>query len=609
MAVVIEDLKVIFFLSPGTGSTSLSAFFLEHFGANWIVGPNAGKHATPQEVRDHGFDLNSYLCVTTTRNPCDFYISQYHKKRTWPGSHESLEFARTHDFGAFLDRTLAETPDGLLHPIFLNGADIVLRKELLEDDVKDLLVFLKASGSLTLPHENISEGLSHNLAHWYTPDQLERVRAKHSAHFSRFGYGVSSFEPEYPLNIDKTVSKKLRRLGKFMVSEGKDNWLYLSDSSNNVVSQMVGDYSATDRWVDEWRVALDQRMKHVEQLGGKYAHFIVPNTHSAVRKFLPPGIKISRERPVDVLTKRLTALPLWDLTDLFSQQSPAECFIPTDSHWSNYGAYRGYVAVCEALSVTAVDLPQDAFQWEDVVGDLGIKMVPPRSSRALIMRSSAFAEYFGRHINVVNNHVEVLGKARIYRAETPTTHAKILILGDSYTYSNLPFFASTFAETYFFHTRSFDRLLVSEIKPDFVVTINCERFILEMPRNADTRDYVSEYAAKLQLDQQSGLVQPPPSLNLDHGLEQLNRALPIFAAYEDVYDRMLKLNGATIFKIQRLYEILLQREASLADAYDKWKRHKSLRSIVREFLLSAELHKKSGVTLTAAQNVPMKTLA
>ncbi len=162
MAVVIPDLNMIFFLSPGTGSTSLSKFFIDELCGEWIIDAVAGKHATPSDVRAHGYDLSSYICVTTTRNPFDFYISQYHKKRTWAGDDPSLVFARTHDFLAFLDRVLPDTPDGLLHPAFLNHADIVLRKEFLREDVRELLNYFRVDLEAELPTENVSDGLVHN---------------------------------------------------------------------------------------------------------------------------------------------------------------------------------------------------------------------------------------------------------------------------------------------------------------------------------------------------------------------------------------------------------------------------------------------------------------
>jgi hypothetical protein len=595
VAVIVDKLNSIFFLSPGTGSTSLSKFFIDHFDAKWAIEGSNGKHATPREVSSAGFDLKRYLCITTTRNPFDFYISQYYKKRTWEGDHETLAFAKTHEFGEFLRYTLQNTPQGLLHPIFLRPADIVFRKERLADDLAAFLRLMGRESQLELPKENVSINLDHKLVNWYLPEQIADVYDHHREHFERFGYEKTQLDPERPLTVGEDAKKKARRIGNFMLIRGRNDWLYLSDSSNHVVSHASGRYSAEEHWLESWRQTVAGRVSKLKMLGGRHGHFIVPNTHTAVPLNLPDEVTVAKERPLDRLVSGLEGLPFFDLTPMFCKYDPKECFIATDSHWSGYGAYLGYKAVCEALTLLSFDIPRSAFQWSEVAGDLGSKLTPQRSGSALTIAPETLENICGTPAVVLSNHVEITGKVRIFKAPSPLNKKRLLLVGDSYTYANLYLFATTFQETYFMHTRSINLRLVADLAPDLLICVGAERFILDAPKDSICKEYLAEYESKLLLDMNAGTRPQLPSFNGLGDNDLLTRVFPLFGDLEEIYDKLANRHGVTIKRIQELYRVLLRREPKPADILDKWMRHKELQSLIAEFVTSQEFQSKSGI--------------
>lgn len=261
MAVIIEKLNAIFFLSPGTGSTSLSELLVGGFGGVWAVSGIEGKHATPEKVSALGYDLKKYTCFTTTRHPLDFYISQYHKKRTWPGDHEEFKFARANDFSAFLDRQFAKQPDGFIHPIFLRAADVVLRKECLLDDFNSLLERLGHERVENIPKINVSDGLIHDFSVWYSDADIARAIRKHRAHFEFFGYSINSMWPKKSMIISSVVTDKAmggvrdekiiiesQKLTNFMASLKAQWWTKIISRNESVEVEVELCNQSPDYW-------------------------------------------------------------------------------------------------------------------------------------------------------------------------------------------------------------------------------------------------------------------------------------------------------------------------------------------------------------------------
>ena len=207
MALLDPGAAIVLTAAPGTGSTALREAFLARPGVRELPASTdvrtAGvdlKHGTVRELvaagllpADHGLRV-----VTTTRNPFDFYVAEYERTRTrwvhelrdptsWvhqtPGAVDGIVDAVTLDFGAWLARAVGDPS----RPRRVNGghvdeADVVLRMEHLEDDLRDLLGL-----ALDVPATNVTD---RPRAWWRSYDVADRrlVETVHAADLALFGY-------------------------------------------------------------------------------------------------------------------------------------------------------------------------------------------------------------------------------------------------------------------------------------------------------------------------------------------------------------------------------------------------------------------------------------
>ncbi|ROR89395.1 hypothetical protein EDD33_0219 [Nocardioides aurantiacus] len=211
MALLDEAAGLVLTAAPGTGSTALREAFLTRpsvrelpGGADDVrVARAAGvdvKHGTVGELvacgllpADHGLRV-----VSTTRNPFDFYVAEHERTRTrwvhelrdpesWvhttPGAVDGIVAAVTLDFPAWLARAVGD-PRGTrrINRGHVEEADVVLRMEHLEDDVRALLGL-----ELAVPPTNVTE---RERAYWraYDVEGRRLVQEAHAEDLARFGY-------------------------------------------------------------------------------------------------------------------------------------------------------------------------------------------------------------------------------------------------------------------------------------------------------------------------------------------------------------------------------------------------------------------------------------
>lgn len=193
--------------APGTGSTALRDALLSQREVTQVPPPGgvrAGgvdvKHGTARQLvaagllrPDHGMRV-----VTTTRNPFDFYVAEYERSRTrwvhelrdpasWvhttPGAVDSVVDALTLEFDAWLTRAIVDRGrPHRVNPGHVEEADVVLRMEYLETDLRDLLGL-----KLSVPRTNVTE---RERAWWrsYGVGGRRLVETAHAEDLERFGY-------------------------------------------------------------------------------------------------------------------------------------------------------------------------------------------------------------------------------------------------------------------------------------------------------------------------------------------------------------------------------------------------------------------------------------
>lgn len=597
MAVLIPSIATIFLLSPGTGSTSLSSWFIEHMDGIWIIPGRLGKHATPQQIAATGLDLSRYTIVTTTRNPFDFYISQYHKKRTWAGQSPDFLLAKENSFDVFLRAFLEQTPDGHLHPIFLNAADVVLRKECLEEDVNLFLSNTRRPLTARLPSLNVAEDLNHDLQNWYDSTLLAQVERKHQSHLERFGYTCNHLSPQQPLALSEAALQRLQHIEAPycdpLVLPGKQGWLYLSDESNQVVSSSAGQYGAHEHWIYAWKTELAERTRLAQAVHADLGTYIAPNTHSGQPDQLPDEYALSPDRPV----KRLIA-EVDGLDYLLQPLRDPDCFIANDSHYSEYGAYLVYRHICLQHGLSPLTIDKSIFEHVQCIGDLGAKLFPARGATRLIIGHKQREQLgLNRPELILQSSVKSTGKLEVFYnplAQLPDT---LLIFGDSYANQVVRFMSHNFRHVVILHSTRPPLELIASLAPRLVLFIHAERFMIQVPQQ-QAGGHLEDYRVKLeQILRAQGSV-PAPSYQLGK-LAALPGLLPEVAALENIYDRLLPNNQLNLGKLRAMGETLLHRNMDSLELLDKLHRHPNLASAMAEILNSAEFASKNNLHLRA----------
>jgi integrase len=274
--------------------------------------------------------------------------------------------------------------------------------------------------------------------------------------------------------------------GKYVV--GRNGWLFLADDSNDSLAQHTGERGLSSAEVAAWTALLGRR---VERLGARdcpYLMLVAPDTHSVYPEYLPVGMAHAAERPVHQIMSSVErsasgARVVYPLAEMTAQKEAGlPVCSPIDSHWTDAGAFSAYSALMDELEqvVDARRVTRSDFLFFDMVGggDLGSKLTPPR----LAAQPVALVRYPQARL-LYDNCVENTGSLAITecRLAPPTT---CLLLGDSYAYSFMKFLSESFGRVVLAHTAALDGRLVEQFEPDVVMSLSAERFLVEVPDDA-----------------------------------------------------------------------------------------------------------------------------
>ncbi|MEM0954387.1 MAG: sulfotransferase family 2 domain-containing protein [Pseudomonadota bacterium] len=221
MAILAKDSRFVFLLAPGTGSTVVAEALVNAELGRWFplddmrMGDGQGEDAfVPVKHTHYGHfrrwlllerPLEHYQFVTTVRNPFDFWVSEYLRHRNrWadglddPNSHvhltalgvdmvaksRELEFA---DWLAYRWSKFSRKHQQLLHPLFTENADHVLRFERLEASLTDWLQSLGITETVSLPVINVTKRDS-DYRSYYDASSRQLVERIFAPYLERFGY-------------------------------------------------------------------------------------------------------------------------------------------------------------------------------------------------------------------------------------------------------------------------------------------------------------------------------------------------------------------------------------------------------------------------------------
>src|SRR5688572_26872367 len=174
------------------------------------------------------------------------------------------------------------------------------------------------------------------------------------------------------------------------VVRGRDGWLFLHRDTNRSMDQMAGVLRLTGLQLRRWRILLELRTAWLERLGIPYFMLIVPNAASVYPEQMPEGFAAVEDRPISQLVGHLEesgsfARVILPLEELLAAKRERLTYIPTDTHWNEYGAFVAYERLLDEMEQRGVDLRRVHIGDLEIVeherrGDLGVKVEPPMES-------------------------------------------------------------------------------------------------------------------------------------------------------------------------------------------------------------------------------------
>jgi hypothetical protein len=282
------------------------------------------------------------------------------------------------------------------------------------------------------------------------------------------------------------------------VVRGDDGWLFLDSDSNQVIAQHTGALRFSDDQLAQWRHLLENRVAWLAHRDTPYYFLVPPNPHSVYADKLPGDLAMGGDRAFLQLARYLTgegsfANFIYPLEHLEARRDEP-VYARTNSHWTDLGAF---VAYSHLMDVVAADreprrLAEDDFHFSvlEEAGDLGAKVDPPEAS------PHVYAEPKDPQARLVSDN-RVYGSGRRIDYACAAAPLRCVVFGDSFAYTLLPFLAESFGRLVFGHLPTFDYALVEEVRPDLVISVMNERFMIRVPTDVPARS-LAQWAAEKQ---------------------------------------------------------------------------------------------------------------
>ncbi len=257
------------------------------------------------------------------------------------------------------------------------------------------------------------------------------------------------------------------------VLKGKDDYLFLDNDTNRVMSQITGKIPLNDKIKASIKTTFERRMLYADYLGFQYLYLITPNAHCVHAEHLPDGIEISDDRSAIYLQKNFPDVVYYSLEVLRQYKDKYTVYYKTDTHWTGIGAALTFNEVSDRLGLnTKIDVDGIPKVEKEFVGDLGIKLTPNKKCtyQALDWESD---------VELLADNRMATGSKYLHLRSNNRNGKRCVIFGGSSValYENWKIIGHYFAETFFFWVNhSFDRQIINELQPDVVVHLINERF-------------------------------------------------------------------------------------------------------------------------------------
>lgn len=260
---------------------------------------------------------------------------------------------------------------------------------------------------------------------------------------------------------------------------GKEGFVFLAGDNNAAIDQHTGKRSISKKQLLQWTGTTAKRKEAFDDLNLPYFMQIVPDKHSVYSEHLPVSIirdsKSNASKVISALNPIINDRLIFAKSDLVMAKASSQVYHKIDTHWTDKGAYIGYLQLIECMrkvfpTLSVLKNPEYQIKWFG--GDLGSMQELKMSSEAEILVPHA------GYLEVFNNRVPVTGKIQVYENEFAGNDLVLLIFGGSSTVNFLKLITFSFKKVIFCWSGILDYKLIDYYAPDVVVNQIRERFLI-----------------------------------------------------------------------------------------------------------------------------------
>lgn len=251
------------------------------------------------------------------------------------------------------------------------------------------------------------------------------------------------------------------------VLKGLDDFLFLQNDTNNVLSQISGAVRLSDEQVQGWARELQSRVDFCRGFNGDYYLFVAPNSHCVYSELLPEGCHVSAERIACQLLQA-SSRTFYPLDALNKAKQTGLLYRKTDTHWNSLGCAQAWNAFSDFANL-GYKIDCSSIEQVKIIGDLGCKLTPPQPSLTPVVKIEHGSSM------VWNNGLNNRGRMKIFR-NSRRDLKRCVLFGDSFSNIHIDYIAEYFSDLYFLHTPFFSTSILEELQPDVVINCNIERF-------------------------------------------------------------------------------------------------------------------------------------
>jgi alginate O-acetyltransferase complex protein AlgJ len=291
---------------------------------------------------------------------------------------------------------------------------------------------------------------------------------------------------------DKDLYPRLSRFirdGK--VVRGKGGWLFLANDTYAVMSQHAGERTLSSNQIQGWQALLEERTAKLAEQKAQYFFLVSPHPHGVYPEMLPDGFVPAPERPVHKLLAHLRqarspARVIYPLEEMVAEKENRLVCSPVDTHWTEFGALVAYSRlmkeVRDFVPVRELDPARIGFTTRLMPGELRYKLGFEDDVEHLAAVFPVRAQL------LEDNQVELFGGRVVL--ECPDAPPTVCVLfGDSNSPAILPYLAESFRRLVFAHTPWVDYELLERERPDVVISLLAERFLIQVPEEANAPSF------------------------------------------------------------------------------------------------------------------------